>query len=599
MAILAAGLALLLWPRPRLNVILVTLDTVRADHVGCYGYGRAQTPAFDALAEEGVLFQKVYAPAPLTLPAHASMLTGCYPPVHGLHLNGRGRLASSIPVLSELLSQQNYHTGAFLASYVLNAKFGLKRGFQRYDDEPSWTEVDNPSRFPRRDGASVMAAALQWIERRGVHPFFCWIHLYDAHADPESRHDPHRATFAEKFVEIPYDGGVAYADLQIERLRQLLRSTKLDERTLLIVVGDHGEGLMEHAEREHGYLLYDSTLRVPMVFAGPKFLKRRHVVPQHVSLVDLMPTILDCLGLPQRFPTCGQSLRPALTGGVMESRPCFAATDAPLEYSGWAPLRSVVTERWKYIETTRPELYDLTSDPQEQHDLAGVEPDQCRELVGLLHSLQSQMAARTVSAAKTELTSQERRKLESLGYAGVSSQPTQPGDGEPRPDVKDMIPLYNDLHEKVVAARDFVRQTRSAEAIPILKAVLDKVPGYLDARLLLGEALLQQNEFSEAAKVLERLLADQPDRAETHALLGKTLLAQDQIPRAINHFRYALKFDPSVADVHFNFARALLRVGNRMEAIAELKETVRRDPSHLEAPAELERLSHDNDKSKD
>ena len=275
----------------------------------------------------------------------------------------------------------------------------------------------------------------------------------------------------------------------------------------------------------------------------------------------------------------------------MPAQPCYAGTDAPFEYSGWAPLRAVVTDRWKYIETSRPELYDLANDPRELHDLAAEQPQQLDELADLLHALQSQMAQRAASASQVQLSSEERRKLESLGYTGVSSRPSfQTDQGELLPDVKDMIPLYNDLHEKVFQAKRFLAENRPADAIVSLTSVLDKVPGYLEARLLMAKALLQQHKFSEAIPVLERLAADEPDRAETHALLGKAFASQGRLPRAVSHFRFALRLDPSPADVHYELAMALMRAGKEREAVAELNETIRRDPRHAAAQAELERF---------
>ncbi|MFO0916914.1 MAG: sulfatase-like hydrolase/transferase [Planctomycetaceae bacterium] len=594
--LLAMVLALYLRPRPRLNVIFLTLDTVRSDHLGCYGCAFAETPAIDELAQQGVLFQRAYTPVPLTLPAHASLLTGCNPPVHGLFLNGRGRLGNAIPVLSEILQKRGYDTAAFVASYVLNSKFGLKRGFQRYDDEPVWTEVPEPSRYPRRDGAAVMSSAIDWLRGRNSRPFFCWIHLYDAHADPESHYDTRERLFGDQFRERPYDAGIAYVDRQVAELQQFLQNEKMAERTILVLVGDHGEGLMEHAEREHGYLLYDSTIRVPLIVAGPTFVQRGHQVPQLVSLVDLMPTVLDCLNIKQSSPTCGRSLRATLSGRSIATQSCYAGTDAPFEFSGWAPLRAVVNDRWKYIETSRPELYDLAQDPQELHDLAAEQPERRQELADALHSLQQQMSRRAVSTSEVQLTSKERRKLESLGYAGVSSRPSfETAQGELLPDVKDMIPLYNDLHEQVAEARRFLANKEPEEAIRTLSAVLDKVPEYLEARLLTAKALLQLQQVSEAIPLLERLLADQPDRAETHVLLGQALAAQHQWLRAVSHFRFAIRIDPSPADVHFNLAQALSQLGKEADAVAELKEAVRRDPQHAAAKAELDRLMQNNE----
>lgn len=353
----------------------MTLDTTRADHIGCYGYPLALTPGLDSLASNGVTFERAYTPVPLTLPSHTSMLTGLYPPEHGLHINGMGRLDSSIPVLAEVLKEHKYDTGAFLSAFVLNSKFGLNRGFQTYDDDLSATEQADNFVHRRRNGRSVMDAALGWLRQRGSRPFFCWIHLFDAHAPYDAR----KSRFSDRFASQPYDAGIAAEDAQLQRLVEFLKSSRLSDRTLIVVVGDHGEGLNEHSEQEHGFLLYQATVHVPLVIAGPQFVKTGHRVQTSVSLVDLMPTVLDCLSIKQNISMSGRSLKPALTGETLRSIPCYCESDAPFEHH-WAPLRGVITDRYKYIQTTRDELYDLVDDPGETNNLAQADGIDHRDL---------------------------------------------------------------------------------------------------------------------------------------------------------------------------------------------------------------------------
>src|SRR5579871_5279637 len=408
--LLAIGMAAAycLWPRTRLNVILVTLDTTRADRIGCYGYPRARTPALDALAERGILFEAARTPIPVTLPAHASMLTGLYPPEHGLHSNSRARLGAKVPCLTEILRDAGYDTGAFVGSFVLNSKFGLNRGFQTYDDDLSSSESSNPLADRRRSGRVVVDSALAWLQSPRERPFFCWVHLYDPHFPYEARQE----TFGEEFVERPYDAGIAFADRQVQRLRDFLRDKQLEETTLVIVAGDHGESLMEHNEPEHGFLLYDSTLRVPFILSGPKFFKSGARVSTPVSLADLMPTVLDCLELPLRTPTSGQSLKQALIGQSIASRPLYAETDIPFLDNRWAPLHAVVSGNWKYIETTRAELYDLSKDAAESQNLVESESSQASEMRRLLHEIWGKMKPR--DANSVSLSAEERRIMESL-----------------------------------------------------------------------------------------------------------------------------------------------------------------------------------------
>ena len=330
---LGVGLVFVFWPRSRLNVILVTLDTTRADHVGCYGYRAGLTPALDSLAESGVVFERAYAPVPLTLPSHASLLTGLYPPEHGLHDNGIGRLADDIPSLAEILSDRRYETAAFLSAFVLNSKFGLNRGFQTYDDDLSGTpQADSFSRR-RRDGRSVMDAALDWLQHRGARPFFCWVHLFDAHA----AYDVRQSQYGNRFLEQPYDAGIAAEDAQVWRLMAFLKKRGLADKTLLVVAGDHGEGLMEHGEQEHGWMLYEHAVHVPLIISGPECVKAGNRVRTPVSLVDVTPTVLDCLAVDQKVPMSGRSLKRSLLGDDPDPRPCYAETDRPyLEH--WAAV---------------------------------------------------------------------------------------------------------------------------------------------------------------------------------------------------------------------------------------------------------------------
>jgi arylsulfatase A-like enzyme/Flp pilus assembly protein TadD len=564
------------WPHARLNVILVTLDTTRADHIGCYGYRGALTPALDGLSARGVVFERAYAPVPLTLPSHASMLTGLYPPEHGLHVNGMGRLSSDIPVLAEILRDLKYDTGAFLSAFVLNSKFGLDRGFQTYDDDLSETAQADSFVHRRRDGRSVMGAALDWLQRRGSRPFFCWIHLYD----PHGAYDARQSVFGGRFVQQPYDAGIAAEDVQLRRLAEFLKSSGLAGQTLVVVVGDHGEGLWEHQEREHGLLLYESVVRVPLIVAGPRFVKAGHRVPTAVSLVDLMPTVLDCLSVGPKIPMSGRSLKQSLSGEDLEDRPCYAETDAPFEHH-WAPLRAVITSRYKYIRTTRQELYDLIDDPRETRNLAQADATKRDELGAALDELLARFVPRVAGAV--HLSTKEQQILASLGYTG-GKRAGPPSDAvESLPDVKDMLPLYN----MVLDARALLAGRQAPAALEKIDAILKLAPDYHEARVLLGDALMSQKRYSEAAGVYESVLAENPDQPTAHAHLADALAAQGRPQDAILHFRRALAIDSEAASWHLHLAQVLSSLGNPQEAVSEYEEAIRCDPGFVKAHLEL------------
>lgn len=564
----------------RLNIILVTLDTTRADHIGCYGYRSAKTPALDALAERGVRFERAYTPVPLTLPSHASLMTGLYPPEHGLFVNGRGRLDNSIPVLAETLRAAGYKTAAFVAAFVLDSKFGLDRGFQTYDDDLSKAEPAHDSTHRRRNGDDVMSAALEWLQQRNNEPYLCWIHLFDAHAAYDSR----QAIFGETFVDQPYDAGIAFADLQLQRLVDFLHSQPNGAETLLIVVGDHGEGLGEHHEDEHSFQIYESTMHVPLVIAGPDSVLAGHRVATPVSLVDLLPTILDCTRVPAESTASGRSLKSALVGTPLEEKPCYIASEAPLLLESWAPVRGVVTSRWKYIETVRSELYDLADDPGEMRNLAESNSSPLQELRQALRDQES--ALRIRSAESVQLSERERKTLESLGYASRSTTAASHDDWNKLPDVKDMMPFF----QRVEEAKHSLGRGELVEAASAIEHVLEEAPGYASAHMLLGDVRLLQSQFVDAAETYRTALADRPDDPFLLSRLGSALAAQGQEDAAIEHYRQALEIDPEFAQCHLDLGLALLRLGKLTEAQLELEHAIRSDPALLEAHLQLGRL---------
>jgi arylsulfatase A-like enzyme len=415
-------MAFCFWPRPQLNVILITLGTTRADRIGCYGYQPAQTPALDALARRGALFERAYSSVPLTLPAHATIFTSLYPPEHGLHVDGTNRLGSDIPVLAEFLKVANYDTGAFLSAFALNAKFGLNRGFDIYDDALTASNIEG-SDSQRRDGVSVMDAALGWLKARRARPFFCWIHF----SDPHFPYDARPETFGDTFTERPYDAGIAYADLQVGRLTEFLQSHELSERTLIVVVGDHGEGLMEHGELQHGMQLYNSTLHVPLIVAGPDFIQPgvRPAVP--VSHVDVAPTILCSLGIgPLQTRYRGTPLIPALAGHEIRPRVFHIETHLPFAKKREAALVGLVTAGWKYIPGAHPELYNLERDPGETNNVVTTETSQFKKFADWFRRGQFNMEPHNAPVA--HLTSAEalilrREEPAAAGSAGDADRP--------------------------------------------------------------------------------------------------------------------------------------------------------------------------------
>jgi arylsulfatase A-like enzyme/Flp pilus assembly protein TadD len=567
---LLAAVVVWAWPPQPPHILLITLDTTRADRLGCYGYAAAKTPVLDQLAAEGALCENACTVVPLTLPAHASLFTGLYPAESGVRTNGRGRLDAQIPTLAESLRQRGYQTAAFVGSFVLDRKFGLDDGFQSYDDrfvaDPKAADAINR----QRDGRSVVDAALEWLRLRRAGPFFCWVHLYDPHA-PYLTHDE---LFGDEFTDRPYDAEIAYVDRQIGRLIEFLRSSELESRTLVIAVGDHGEGFGEHTERGHGMTLYEDALRVPLIVRQPGRVTPGGHFTARVSLVDLSPTMLELAGFADRRKISGASFARGLLGGNFAPSPSYAATDEPLLSNGWSPLRCWVDGGWKYIRTTRPEVYNLVEDPREEQDLAASCPQKVHEMEAALKAFESRLTIRDES--ETRLSSAERRALEGLGYLGASRPAPADRPPEDLPDVKDMLAYETAVDE----AANLMGAGALDSAIGRLRDVIRAAPRHARAHCLLASALKQTGQLDEGVAVLLDLLAMSPESREGHLGLGLALVERGRTDEALAEFLKAADIDPDYPEAHFNAALILMQSGRTEEALAQLTATLEIDRCH-------------------
>jgi arylsulfatase A-like enzyme len=573
-AAILAGLAYEFWPRRHTHVLLITLDTTRADRIGCYGYAPARTPVLDGLAESGVLCEQASTVAPLTLPAHASLFTGLYPSENGLRTNGRGRLDAGIPTLAAALKRQGYETGAFVASFVLDAKFGLDQGFDHYDDDFAPEESAQEALHRQRQGASVVDAALDWLSGWRRRPFFCWVHLYDPHFPYRA----HTDLFGEDFSDRPYDAEIAYVDRQVGRLLEHLRAQGLDSQTLVVVAGDHGEGLMDHLEREHSQTLYREVMHVPLIFRLPQRLPAAARIASSVTLADVSPTILDICGLPDGRTISGRSIKPLLLGQKSPASLCYGATDEPLLVHACAPLRCVTQKSWKYIRSARPELYDLASDPRERENLAETHPEKVREMEALLADFESRLTER--AELEVQLSPAERRTLESLGYVGGTQRKGATGPNQTKsqslPDIKDMLPheVATDEAGELIAGKDF------DAGIARLRAILQEAPGHARAAWLLASTLRGRGEIEESRRVFEALVVARPESREGHHGLALVAFEQDQIDDAIAEFTKTLEIDPEFGEARFNLAMAHLKAGKPDKALESLNKLLELDASH-------------------
>jgi arylsulfatase A-like enzyme/Flp pilus assembly protein TadD len=520
------------------NVFLVTIDTLRADHVHCYGYERVETPAMDALAKDGFRFAQAFTPSPITNTSHTSIFTGLLPGTHGV-TDFAVPLSPAHPTWAELLHKQAYHTAAFIGAVILDSKSlapGLDRGFDFYDNFPPRSPTESRRDRVERRGMVVVQHAEAWLSAHPNGAHFVWVHLYDPH-------DPYEppAPYSQIYKDHLYDGEIAYADSALANFIAYLKQHGLYAASLIVVVGDHGEGLGEHHEDTHGIFLYDSTLHVPLIVKLPA--ERQHskakVVDAQVRTTDILPTVLDLLGLPGLETKEGESLKPYFAGAETAPRTDFGETDYPLRF-GWAPLRSVRVEGFKFIEAPRPELYDLHRDAGEldnKYEPWNAQVQKSRGMLAALRASQPPLAASR--SAVGQGTIDELKALGYLGRADVGSATNVP---EPSmlPDPKDRIEEQNLLHAAMIASAE----NRTADAHQALEKVLQLNPKSPTALRDLGEMELHAGEYAKAAEHLKAALQVRPDDASVAFHLGEALEKLHDLAGARDALEASLKLLP-------------------------------------------------------
>lgn len=512
-------------------MVLVTVDTLRADHLGCYGGRDAHTPNIDTVAANGVRFEVAISPVPLTLPAHASLMTALDPPDHGVRHNAIQGLGGGIPTLAERMRSAGYVTSAFVGALVLDRRFGLDRGFDFYDDAMGGRTSATVG-FAERPADRVVDAALGWLEA-APERFFLWVHFYDPHAG----YSP-PAGFASAFASRPYAGEIAFVDSQLERLLDGIRSRWPHGGTLVAIASDHGESLGEHREPTHSYSIYESTQRIPLLMSGPG-LPQGLTVDTPVGLVDVAPTLLAFAGAEPLGDTTGRDLRPLIDGAGRDEQVYYLETLAThLDY-GWSPLLGLRTAHFKYIRAPRPELYDLRADPKELRNLATSRLETARRLDGLLSERLAAASLRGDGQLAVGLDEAEREQLRSLGYVvperGSAAIPAHLEVGGPDP--KDEIGTLQ-LLESV--QRD-VDAGRLAVALDRLRAI--EAGGVAVAALRASVAVATGDDVL-AESDARSVLALQPGRPDVLIILGRALAGQGRLREARVAFEAAAQLDP-------------------------------------------------------
>jgi len=527
-----------------MNLLLVTIDTLRADRLGCYGYSGAATPNIDKIARQGVLFENAVAQAPITAPSHASMMTGLYPNVHKVRNTGGFVLPPSATTLAKILQEQGWDTAAFIGSSVLKRRFGLSQGFAVYDDEMPTRATGSAQEEPERRAGEVVDRAIQWLDTQSGKPFFLWVHVYDPHIP----YDP-PAPFVEKYRDRPYDGEIAYADQQLGRLFEAIARKSQPVNTLTAVLSDHGESFAEHGEYTHGVFLYDVTLRVAFLMAGggiPAGLR----VKQQARTIDLLPTVLELMGGRTPPGVQGTSLAPTFSGKEVPTTFSYAETLFPKLNMGWAELRAMRTNHWKYIRAPKPELYDLVQDPAETTNVIASHPSEVQELEATLTAA----GGSTEKVAPSAMDPRTLQQLKSLGYLGGSSTQATELTGKGT-DPKDRLEVLRLLHLAVHSGAPL------AGRLSMLRQALAEDPSNPNLYNNLGNLYAEAGRQPEAMKLYREALAKGVRAAWLYSRLGNLCLRQGNKTEAIAFLETAARLNPSDYESQENLAVAYREAG--------------------------------------
>ena len=550
---------------PRPNLLLVTIDTLRPDRLGCYGSSQAQTPAIDRLAASGVVFSRAFAHTPLTLPSHADILLGTTPLRHGVHDNGNFKVPEGLPNLATFLKDNGFATGAFIGAFPLDARFGLDRGFDVYDESyGSGTGLD--FQFVERKAEAVVGSALAWLEGRPG-PWFLWIHCFDPHQPYEPP-----APFSTRYKDDLYSGEVAYVDSELAKLFGRLEESGQAGSTVVVLTGDHGQSLGEHGESTHGYFAYNSTLWVPLIVSGPGVKAGR--VEENVCHIDIFPTVCDLLGLPRPAYLQGVSLLPVLRGkGLpsLSSRPIYFESLYAYYRRGWAPLRGFIEGPNKFIDLPLPEVYDLKTDFGEARNLAGKDlgREQAR-LAGLIKAGSSPDAA-----ARPLPDAAAREKLQSLGYVGGFQPPAKDKFGPPD-DLKTLLP-YNRKFEE---AQDLYFRRQAEQSITLLRELIRERPDFDSPYLFLVTVYEKQGRLAEAEAVLKTGVEANPRNYKLAIEYGIVLAERGRNDEAISLLNKASKMIDWDPELWNYLGVAYWNKGDLDKAVAAYEHALSLDPKY-------------------
>ncbi|HTM26435.1 MAG TPA: sulfatase-like hydrolase/transferase [Vicinamibacterales bacterium] len=564
--VIVLGVAWALWratrpPAPG-PIVLISIDTLRADHLPAYGYTKVRTPNIDTLAAEGVVFEHAWSHAPQTLPAHTSLLSGQLPFEHGVRDNVGFTVKKGQWFIQRALQERGWPTGGFVSAYVLRAATGINQGFDTYDSDMPASSGERSIGQVQRGGDKTLAAAISWIDARDrAKPFFLFLHFYEPHkpyAPP--------ARFA---AYSPYDGEIAYSDELVGRFLDRLRSAGLYDRATIVLLADHGEGLGDHGEQEHGLFLYQETTRVPLIVKLPGRHRGRRVAAP-VQHIDLAPTILDLAGAPARTELRGRSLRPLLEGtGALQDAPIYSEALYSRYHFGWSELYGLVDSRYHFIRAPRDELYDLERDRSESQSIGADRPQVRQAMRGALES----MIAKTSIAAPAAVDEQDRQRLAALGYVGTGSSASLSLPGDSLPDPKDKIQVL----EKYRRASDLAGALKFADAMVLYRELLAADPEMTDAWLQLAEVCLRQGLTEDGVRAYREVIKRNPKDAGSLLGAGGGLLRLGRLDEAQKHAELAVSVAPAAA--HELLAKIALARHDPDAALREARLAQQADPT--------------------
>lgn len=567
------------------NILLITVDTLRADHLGCYGYKDVRTPTIDALARDGVLFPTAISQVPLTLPSHAAILTGTYPFHNGLQDFTAPPLSNKVRSLAEAFHDHGYATGAVVSSFVLDRSWGLDRGFDYYDDKFNAQSLleKNPELVERRAGPSV-DAAIAWLAGHRSRPVFFWLHLYD----PHSPYDPPEP-FHSQYHNHEYDGEIAYTDSQLARLIAWLKRSGLYPRTSIVLLSDHGESLGEHGEQEHGFFIYNSTVHVPLIIKpATKFSPKLRPISAPVETIAVAPTVLMMGGIrdpiQQQFDSVGLF---ADEGSKLPSA-AYSETFYPFSSFGWSPLHGLETEKYHYIDAPRPELYSPQSDPGEGHNL---EAGQDAVAIVLKDELQKRIREHSPGAAPPSGNSLDESavaKLRALGYFAYHAPVSQATLQHPLADPKDKLEEFN----SILHASDVIEVGHYTQAEALLSQIRQRDPSLYVVPFMQGELALRQQHAPQAAEYFQECLQLAPEFDQAMSGLAGALEAQGKPQEAIQWLQKAIQRNPRNFRAWYEIGWIQERSGDHASATENLQKALAIQPSFAPAWRDLGMLQY-------